>query len=192
MPTGELQSTNGQARYVVVAPTFNHAGLLRGVLDAIPAIGLPIVVVDDGSRDDTASTLEEWRTKDPGSRFVVTHGDNRGKAEALRSGFHDAEQRGFTHALTIDTDGQHNPADAAALLRSRMIIRTLSSSARGRDGSPGTRRRGVWAGPCRITLSGLPAAHVWTTVSRVCGCTRWPSSSASMCAPGGMPSRPRS
>jgi uncharacterized protein (DUF2062 family) len=49
-------------------------------------------------------------------RDVVTHPVNRGKAEGLRSGFRHATERGFTHALTIDTDGQHNPADIPPML----------------------------------------------------------------------------
>jgi uncharacterized protein (DUF2062 family) len=51
-----------------------------------------------------------------GARDVVTHEVNRGKAEALRSGFRRATERGFTHAVTIDTDGQLDPSQIADLL----------------------------------------------------------------------------
>lgn len=103
-------------RLVVVAPTFDNAATLRAVLDGVAARGLPIIVTNDGSRDDTAAILGRWLDGTPG-RWVVTHDVNRGKAAALRSGFARAAELGFTHALTIDTDGQHDPADVEALVR---------------------------------------------------------------------------
>src|SRR5439155_15804669 len=52
------------------------------------------------------------------SRLVLlAHHQNRGKAAALRTGFAAAAERGHTHAVTIDTDGQHEPTDIPALLR---------------------------------------------------------------------------
>ncbi len=48
---------------------------------------------------------------------VVTHGKNLGKGRALKTGFAKARELGFTHAVTIDADGQHFPADLPAFLR---------------------------------------------------------------------------
>jgi glycosyltransferase involved in cell wall biosynthesis len=70
---------------------------------------LPIIVVDDGSTDDTAA-----RALEAGAR-VERHGRNRGKGEALRTGFAIAAALGATAAVTVDADGQH-PADQARLL----------------------------------------------------------------------------
>lgn len=103
---------------VVVAPTYNNARTLRAVLDGVAAHGLPVIACDDGSTDATASLLAEWLNEPhvEGTRFVVTHGINQGKAAAMRSGFAHAATLGFTHALTIDTDGQHDPSDVVGLL----------------------------------------------------------------------------
>lgn len=102
-------------RAVVVAPTYRNAHLLPAVLAALADTGLPVLAIDDGSDDDTANVLNRWRDDDAGRR-VITHAVNRGKAAALRTGFARARELGFTHALTIDTDGQHDVADVAPLL----------------------------------------------------------------------------
>ena len=102
-------------RLAIVAPTFDNAGTLRSVLDGVGVYACPVIAVNDGSTDGTADVLAGWTSVEDG-RHVVAHALNRGKAEALRSGFERAAAIGCTHALTIDTDGQHDPADAAALI----------------------------------------------------------------------------
>ena len=100
---------------VVVAPTFNNVATLAGVLHSVSAQGLPVIVVNDGSTDDTARILNDW-TSESADRFVVTHPHNQGKAAALRSGFALAAVLGFTHGVTIDTDGQLDATDIAPVL----------------------------------------------------------------------------
>ncbi len=100
---------------VVIAPTFNNARTLPRVLGGIDAAGLPIIVVDDGCTDGSAHILTEWQ-RDGTGRTVVGHPRNRGKAAALQTGFEKAREMGFTHAITIDTDGQLDPAQIGDLL----------------------------------------------------------------------------
>ncbi len=103
---------------IVIAPTYNNARMLAAVMDHIAAQGLPVLVVNDGSTDDTENILQRWVANASGGalRQVVTHPANRGKADALRTGFATAIEQGFTHAITIDTDGQLDPAQIADLL----------------------------------------------------------------------------
>lgn len=102
---------------VVVVPTFNNAGTLRGVLDGIERVGLPIIVVNDGSTDSTGDALARWRECWIDERHtIVAHPINLGKAEALRTGFRAGEEAGRTHAVTIDSDGQLDPAEIPALV----------------------------------------------------------------------------
>ena len=103
-------------RPVVVAPTFDNAEQLPAVLVALAELDLPVVVVDDGSTDVTAAVLAAWAAADPGTRTVLAHRANRGKAAALRTAFAHAVAAGHTHAVTIDTDGQLSPADIVLLL----------------------------------------------------------------------------
>lgn len=102
---------------VAVAPTFNNARTLIRIVDAALRGCGSIVVVDDGSTDDTRALLDEWKSNHPGDSVRIIHHDvNRGKAEALRTGFKAAAEEGFTHALTIDTDGQHDPSEIPCFL----------------------------------------------------------------------------
>jgi glycosyltransferase involved in cell wall biosynthesis len=70
---------------------------------------LPVIVVNDGSSDDTAAILREEGACDPFE--CITFPENRGKAAALRAGFARAEELRFTHVVTMDADGQH-PVEA--------------------------------------------------------------------------------
>jgi glycosyltransferase involved in cell wall biosynthesis len=67
-----------------------------------------VLVVDDGSTDDTAGLAQNARA------VVVSHGRNLGKGAALRTGLSQALKRGFVWAITLDGDGQHAPEDLSA------------------------------------------------------------------------------
>jgi len=98
-------------------PTYNNAPKLPEVLPSVAALGYPMLVVNDGSTDATPDVLDTFADQHPAAEFKrLDHPRNRGKGAALRSGFIEARRLGYTHALSIDTDGQHDPADAAALL----------------------------------------------------------------------------
>ena len=100
---------------VVVAPSHNNDGTLADVVRRIRAQGLPLIVVNDGSTDTTAAVLATLAGADP-QITVLTHAHNRGKAAALRTGFAAATEAGYTHAVTIDTDGQLDPEQIPSLL----------------------------------------------------------------------------
>jgi len=104
--------------FVIVVPTYNHRDGVAAVLDGLVPLGLPIIIVDDGSTDDTLEVLDLWQSAN--SRAPITrirHSHNRGKADALRTGFAAAAMcKGVTHAVTIDSDGQLDPADIPLLL----------------------------------------------------------------------------
>ncbi len=137
-PNANTPDHAARARLVVVAPTFNHAAALGGVLRALNGLGLVVIVVNDGATDETAEVLAAWLAAAvPGMpRHVLTHEVNKGKAAALRTGFEHAARLGFTHALTVDTDGQHDVCDVPSLLRlSAECADALVIGARRRAGS---------------------------------------------------------
>ena len=70
-----------------------------------------VLVVDDGSRDATADAAKAAGAE------VLRHPENRGKGAALRAGLAALSERGATHVLTLDGDGQHLPDDIPVLLR---------------------------------------------------------------------------
>jgi uncharacterized protein (DUF2062 family) len=100
-----------EPRIAVVMATYNNAGTLRQVLAGVRANSPgPMIVVDDGSTDGSADMLRAEHGID-----VLRVAPNRGKGHALRRGFERARALGCTHAITIDTDGQHDPADVPAI-----------------------------------------------------------------------------
>jgi glycosyltransferase involved in cell wall biosynthesis len=105
-------------RAAVVAPTYNNGRTLRQVLSRLDSLDMPVIVVNDGSTDDTAQILAEWQADAArgASRHAQAHAVNRGKAAAMQTGFALAAQLGFTHCVTIDTDGQLDPGDIPQLL----------------------------------------------------------------------------
>ena len=98
----------------VVAPTYNNARTLGVIVTRITELGLHVFVVNDGSTDDTADVLSQLAHNPRVT--VITHELNRGKAAALMTGFAAAEAAGYSHAVTIDTDGQLDPEQIPTLL----------------------------------------------------------------------------
>ncbi|MCC6401191.1 MAG: DUF2062 domain-containing protein [Flavobacteriales bacterium] len=98
-------------RACILVPTYNNAATVEGVLRAIQAAGeRDILVVNDGSTDGTSAILARID-----GITVLTNDRNRGKGFSLRRGFEAALARGFTYAITIDSDGQHAPGEIAKL-----------------------------------------------------------------------------
>lgn len=95
---------------LVVIPAYNEATVLAAVCATIP-IGWDVLVVDDGSTDNTAEIARQ-----AGAR-VVQHHINRGLGGALRTGFRFAVENNYDAVLTMDADGQHTGADLPALMR---------------------------------------------------------------------------
>ncbi|MCM1449551.1 MAG: glycosyltransferase family 2 protein [Clostridiales bacterium] len=93
--------------------TYNNAGTLARVIDEVYDYVKDIIVVNDGSTDDTASILEKKREK---LVHVISYSPNRGKGAALQQGIDWARGMGYSHAVTIDSDGQHYPSDIDGLL----------------------------------------------------------------------------
>jgi glycosyltransferase involved in cell wall biosynthesis len=97
------------ATHVVVIPSYDTGPLVYATVRAARAAWAPVWVVVDGSRDGTAEGLLAMAAEDPGLRVDVL-ARNVGKGAAVLHGLAAARAAGFTHALTMDADGQH-PAD---------------------------------------------------------------------------------
>ncbi len=93
-------------KFCVIIPCFNHAGTIAQVVRQAQA-HCPVLVLDDGSTEK----LPEL----PNAQ-VIRLEQNRGKGSALRAGFQRAAADGFTHAITMDADGQHCVGDLPAFL----------------------------------------------------------------------------
>jgi glycosyltransferase involved in cell wall biosynthesis len=88
----------------VVIPAYNAEKTIEAVVQEVRRYGFPLLVVDDGSTDASAATLD--RLEAP----RISHRSNRGKGAALRTGFAWALAEGFSGVITLDSDGQHDPS----------------------------------------------------------------------------------
>ena len=114
---------NVSTTHLVLIPSYNTGATVYETVRAARAQWQPVWVVVDGSDDGTAVGLTAMMQSDPGLKVIVLP-ENRGKGAAVLHGLQAAVQAGFTHALTMDSDGQHpaesivnacvNPACAAA------------------------------------------------------------------------------
>jgi len=105
----------------VIIPTYNNGGTVADVAQRALAECDDVIVVDDGSTDDTASQLSTLNSQFStlnSQLSIVTHDRNRGKGRALCTGFKKALEQGFSYAITLDADGQHYPEDIPKFLES--------------------------------------------------------------------------
>jgi len=94
----------------VVIPALNEALRIRGVVEGALAQCSNVILVDDGSDDDTLAQVADLPVT------VLRHDTRKGKGASLRDGFAEALRRGFKGVLTMDGDGQHSADDIPRLL----------------------------------------------------------------------------
>lgn len=98
-----------ESSILALIPAWNEAGRIGPVVEAARA-HLPVLVVDDGSEDETPVVAEA------AGATVVRHSRNRGKGVALMTGFAWALERGYGAVITLDADGQHDPSEIPVFL----------------------------------------------------------------------------
>src|ERR1043165_2839482 len=106
-----FQSLFDELKVCVLVPTYNNAGTLRQVLDGVLRYTTNVVVVNDGSTDATDEILRSYS-----QIRVVAYHPNRGKGHALRTGLRAVADLDYEYAITMDSDGQHYPADLPIFL----------------------------------------------------------------------------
>lgn len=96
---------------LVIIPTYNNATTIRQVVESVLQQWPKVLVVNDGSTDDTLQQLQDLPI------HLLTIPQNSGKGHALRAGFQEARRLGFHYALTLDGDGQHFASDIPAFIQ---------------------------------------------------------------------------
>lgn len=99
-----------QSSCAVVIPCLNEAKAVGDVVIAVRKLLRDVVVVDDGSTDDTAAVAKA------AGASIIRHEQPCGKGAALRDGWAEAQRRGFAWAVSMDGDGQHAPGDLPEFL----------------------------------------------------------------------------
>ncbi len=114
-------SSAGSPTHLVLIPSYNPGPKVYDTVAAARRAWSPVWVVVDGSSDGTADGLRALAANDPGLQVHVLP-KNSGKGEAVLHGLDLAAQAGYTHALTMDSDGQH-PADLIGAFMQRSQAR---------------------------------------------------------------------
>jgi glycosyltransferase involved in cell wall biosynthesis len=96
---------------LILIPAYNEGRHISAVVNAVKQSGLPILVIDDGSKDDSAANAEQ------AGATVYRQVPNQGKGIALRCGFRQALQAGYDAVITLDADRQHDPAEIPLFLK---------------------------------------------------------------------------
>lgn len=97
-----------------VIPVYNHEHALPAVVSDLQRAGLPCVLVDDASSPACASVLAQLATQT--DIYLVSLSVNQGKGGAVMAGLREAARLGFSHALQVDADGQHDLGDIGRFL----------------------------------------------------------------------------
>lgn len=100
----------------LLIPVYNHESALAALLEDLRPHGLPCLLVDDGSSPDSAAVLDQLAARESSWVRLFRHPVNQGKGGAVMTGVREAAALGFTHALQIDADGQHDPKDIPRFL----------------------------------------------------------------------------
>ena len=98
--------------FCAVIPTYNNARTVADIVRRTLAVCPTVIVVNDGSTDDTLAVLDPLRA----DIQLITYSRNRGKGHALRLGLEAARIAGYDYAATVDSDGQHSPEEIPTLI----------------------------------------------------------------------------
>lgn len=99
----------GPYRLCALVPTYNNATTIEGMVRGLRGHLSDVIVVDDGSDASALAILQRLEQEE--MAYVVRRDRNGGKGAAVKTGLAAANRLGFTHALQIDADGQHDLAD---------------------------------------------------------------------------------
>lgn len=135
MTLTEVQKAISEKNICVLVPTYNNEKTLRRVIVGILHYTNNIIIVNDGSTDSTPFILQDY----PEIRIIHLP-ENKGKGNALKTGFRVAEKIGYSYAITIDSDGQHYPDDipvfVEALLKESQDVLLIGNRNMAQDGIP--------------------------------------------------------
>jgi glycosyltransferase involved in cell wall biosynthesis len=109
--SAEISRSFNDLKVCVIMPTYNNAGTLGGVIADVAKYTRHIIVVNDGSTDDTVQIASSFPFVN-----LIGYPVNAGKGVALRTGFKYAIEKNYEYAITIDSDGQHFATDLPAFI----------------------------------------------------------------------------
>lgn len=107
-----LKESSEEQEICIIIPTYNNSNTLKGVIEDVLQYSENIIVINDGSTDETSLILAGFDQIE-----IVSFEKNKGKGFALRKGFEYATSKGYKYAITIDADGQHFADDIPLFIK---------------------------------------------------------------------------
>jgi glycosyltransferase involved in cell wall biosynthesis len=95
----------------VLLPAYNEEKEIGRIIDQIRVYDLDVIVVDDGSTDNTANIAKQAKA------IVISHPENLGKGRSLRTGFQFIKESGYDAVVIMDSDGQHLPQEINSFIK---------------------------------------------------------------------------
>ncbi|SPB17732.1 glycosyl transferase [Caballeronia novacaledonica] len=141
-------------RTCIVIPIYNHKDAIGGTLARLSVHGLPMFVVDDGSDEATQAVLAQLAAEYGARMTLLRLPVNGGKGAAVMAGLRAARSAGYTHALQIDADGQHDANDVPRFI----------AAARAEPGAVILGRPVYDESVPKSRLYGRYATHVWVWI----------------------------
>lgn len=111
METLKLNPKFEELNALVLIPTYNNAPKLKAVLDSVLELTSHVLIVNDGSTDETSQILKEYQRIS-----ILQYDKNQGKGIALKKGLDWAVKKGYHYAISMDSDGQHLASDLEKFL----------------------------------------------------------------------------
>jgi glycosyltransferase involved in cell wall biosynthesis len=99
---------NNSTGIIILIPSYNEGNRIGDVVRKCLNCNLDILIINDGSTDNTVEILKEFEDQKNNKVTVLTHQVNMGKGEALKTGFNYVVSNGYFGVITIDADGQHD------------------------------------------------------------------------------------
>lgn len=99
----------------IIIPVYNHAEALKPVVARLAVLNMPCILVNDGSEQQCSEQLRQM-SEQHSWLSLLQHTQNRGKGAAVCDGLRAAHAQGYSHALQVDADGQHELDDLPAFL----------------------------------------------------------------------------
>ncbi|MCL5772095.1 MAG: glycosyltransferase family 2 protein [Actinobacteria bacterium] len=97
---------NDYSKVAILIPAYNEGKYIKAVINKCINYNLDIIIINDGSTDNTNEILKEFKSEN--KIIVINHDINKGKGEALKTGFNYIINNNYSGVITIDADGQHD------------------------------------------------------------------------------------
>jgi 5,10-methenyltetrahydrofolate synthetase len=108
---------NSKTKIAILIPAYNEGKYIKDVLSECLHYGLDLVIIDDGSSDNTVEIIEKFPESFEPKIILIKHVVNKGKGEALKTGFDFAVKNNYSGIITIDADGQHKISEIGDFIK---------------------------------------------------------------------------